>query len=149
MTLFDLGSYLSTDTMGRYWKSGYNLKIPDSYKTENFRLRFRLKSDASVNDTGWLIDNVGIGKANDQYAYRSGTSMSTAQVTGAVALRASECRKDSADDIKQEILNSVDKLSDLTGKVVTEGRLNVNNLITADCKVKEDAPIAPILYLLF
>jgi len=124
--LFDLGQYITQTYNGRYWHSPYNLKIPDAFKTANFRLRFHLTSDASINSVGWLIDNVGIGTASiPQYEYRSGTSMATPQVSGAVALLSSIYADDSYLKRKERILSTVDSLPSLEGKVSTSGRLNL------------------------
>ncbi len=142
LSLYNLGVY------ARYWYNPYIVQIPNDYKTANFRLRFRMETTTNDGKPGWLIDNVGIGTAVNTYGYKSGTSMAAPQVAGAAALRASVCKDDSAADIRTDVLGSVDAISDLTGKVSTGGRLNVNNLINKECAVKKQAPIAPILYLL-
>ena len=144
-TLFDMAVF------GRYWLNPYNLKVPDAVKTAHFRLRFHIKSDNSVNEAGWLIDNVGIGTSSDAmnaYGFKSGTSMATPQVSGAIALRASECRSDNADNLKADLFSTVDLKSSVTGKVLTEGRLNVNTLINKACAVEEGINMTPIYYLL-
>jgi len=142
ISLYNLGVY------ARYWVNPYIVKIPDDYKTANFRLRFRMKTTTNDGKPGWLIDDVGIGIGATTYAYMSGTSMATPQVSGAAALRASVCKDDSASDIRTDILGSVDPLSDLTGKVSTGGRLNVDTLINKECVVKKQVPMSPIYYLL-
>jgi subtilisin family serine protease len=59
------------------------------------------------------------------YASYSGTSMATPHVTGAAALYASSHAGASAADIKAAILGSAVPTPSLSGKVVTNGRLNV------------------------
>lgn len=65
------------------------------------------------------------------YEYLQGTSMASPQVTGAAAVIAgygvSLGVTLKVDDIKTFILNGVDKLPSLTGRMVTGGRLNLAN----------------------
>jgi len=141
--LFDFTGY------AKYWVNPYSFKIPEAFKTAAFRVRFHLTADNSVEHAGWLIDNVGIGtNLTSRYGYKSGTSMATPQVSGAVALRASECKKDTLEQLRDAILNTVDTKDSLTGKVVTEGRLNANSMINSECSTANDPVITPILYLL-
>jgi len=119
-TLFDYTGY------ARYWQSPYTYEIPDKFKTANFRLRFHLTSDGSVEYDGWLIDNVGIGTSlSSTYGYKSGTSMATPHVSGAVAVIGSVFTNDTIAERKQRLMDSVDQLSSLDGKMVTGGRLNL------------------------
>jgi hypothetical protein len=59
------------------------------------------------------------------YASFSGTSMATPFVTGAIGLYLSRVPQATADQARTAILQSVDKLPSLTGKVATGGRLDV------------------------
>lgn len=71
---------------------------------------------------------------NNSYATYSGTSMATPHVTGAAALvlSAPACANLGVDALKAAILNNVDPVAGLAGKVATGGRLNVNQAI-ANC----------------
>ncbi|NOY53837.1 MAG: S8 family serine peptidase [Deltaproteobacteria bacterium] len=65
------------------------------------------------------------------YAYFSGTSAASPFVTGAAALALSVFPNLTYQELKDQILNHVDPIASLTGKTVTGGRLNVNNLVSA------------------
>jgi subtilisin family serine protease len=67
---------------------------------------------------------------NNTYSYFSGTSMATPHVAGAAALVLSACALDTA-GVKSNLLNNVDTLGSLTGRVLTNGRLNVDKAIRA------------------
>jgi len=63
------------------------------------------------------------------YSKFSGTSMASPHVAGAAALLKSFAPELSAIELKQALLNSVDKKSALIGKVLTEGSLNISSAI--------------------
>ncbi|MFZ5594961.1 MAG: S8 family serine peptidase [Pseudomonadota bacterium] len=65
------------------------------------------------------------------YRFASGTSMATPHVAGAAALVRSQFPALGAVDIKNLLMSSVDKVSALTGKTVTGGRLNVARAVSA------------------
>jgi subtilisin family serine protease len=65
------------------------------------------------------------------YASFSGTSMATPFVTGALALYFSRFPQATADQARTAILQSVDKLPTLAGKVATGGRLNLARALGA------------------
>ncbi len=64
------------------------------------------------------------------YGYLSGTSMATPYVSGLAGLIKSLRPDLSSIQIKNTILNNVDFLSSLTGKVLTSGRINAYKAIT-------------------
>lgn len=115
---------------GYNWQNPYIYVLPNNVKTANFRMRFRLQTDSSGQWDGWLIDNVGIGTSLvSNYEYAQGTSMAAPQVAGAIAVLASIYTDDSMASRKARILDSVDTLVSLDGKVVTGGRLNLKSAI--------------------
>ena len=79
------------------------------------------------------------GEAN--YGYLSGTSMAAAAVSGAAALVLSQSETMSVEELRSDILQSVDPLPALAGRVSTGGRLDVCNAIPG-CN-SPPAPIAP------
>lgn len=68
---------------------------------------------------------------NSSYEYLSGTSMATPQVVGVAALLKSEYPDLTTAQLKSAILDGVDVLSDLNGKVATSGRLNAYKALQA------------------
>ncbi len=66
------------------------------------------------------------GKIISSYGSYSGTSMATPHVCGAAALFASSNPTANAAQIKAAIMNSATATSSLTGKCVTNGRLNIS-----------------------
>lgn len=90
----------------------------------------------------------------DNYGYKTGTSMATPHVTGAIALLFSnadsammEAYKENPDSIaymiKEYILYNVDPLPSLEGISVSGGRLNLNNALMA----MDTVPITPQMTL--
>ena len=59
------------------------------------------------------------------YAYGAGTSFAAPHVAGAAALLLSNYKDLTTAELKEALLESVDKVPDLSGKCVTGGRLNV------------------------
>jgi len=66
----------------------------------------------------------------DGYEYRAGTSMATPHVTGASALLWEQNPNKTYAEIKTALFSSVDILSDLSGKSVSEGQLNLHGALT-------------------
>jgi subtilisin family serine protease len=67
----------------------------------------------------------------NRYAAFSGTSMATPHVAGAAVLLKSKYPKLTAVQIKQALMDSVDKVSGLEGKVISGGRMNIAKALKA------------------
>ena len=67
----------------------------------------------------------------DDFYVASGTSMATPEVAGVAALILSVNPKLSVKELRDKLLNSVDKLDSLTGKVATGGRINAAKAVGA------------------
>ncbi|MDY0297780.1 MAG: C25 family cysteine peptidase [Acidobacteriota bacterium] len=130
---------------GWYWSS-WTWLIPDSFKTNQFRMRFRLQSNTDGTTwIGWLIDNVGIGNSKS-YSYEAwgGTSMATPHVAGAVAWLAAVFPDETVAQRKERILYGGDSKASLSGMTVTGRRLNLfgayNYTPAADPTITVTAP---------
>jgi subtilisin family serine protease/N-acetylneuraminic acid mutarotase len=118
------------------WQA-YSYLIPDSYKTSQFRFRFRLDTDYSITYNGVHIDDVGIGDAvSGAYEFNNGTSMATPHVTGAVALMAAAYPAEGVGTRVNRIYSGVDPLPSLAGKVTSGGRLNIASSIASDLEFR-------------
>ena len=79
---------------------------------------------ATSVDLGAPGSNIYSSVPGDGYGTKSGTSMATPHVSGAVSLVWSEFPGLVGVQVKQMIMDSVDPIPSLTGKTVTGGRLN-------------------------
>lgn len=75
------------------------------------------------------------------YGMMSGTSMATPQVAGAAALAWAVAPNASVADIRNAILEGVDQLSSLAGKVASGGRLNVYNTLRILSQDQTSTPV--------
>ena len=80
----------------------------------------------------------------DQYAIESGTSMSTAYVSGLAALIWSVEPDLTAREVKERILSRGDALPALSGKVLSGKRVNAYNSLTTSTEVIEEATTTPV-----
>jgi serine protease len=77
----------------------------------------------------------------NNYQFFSGTSMAAPHVSGAAALVLSKCSLEVA-DLKATLLDNVDVVSSLSGRVSTSGRLDVDKALRA-CAPAQVAPSIP------
>ncbi|MCP4136854.1 MAG: S8 family serine peptidase [bacterium] len=119
--------------------------LPAEYDCDNIITVAWTDIDDNLTDNGnssgsnFGITSVDLGAPGEQicstvlsneYDCGTGTSMAAPLVSGAAALLKSRNPDLSYIDIKNILLNSVDKADGLTGKTVTGGRLNVYNALS-------------------
>lgn len=68
---------------------------------------------------------------SNNYKSLSGSSMATPHVSAAISLLWSKCPQLNLTEVKQIILNSVDKIAPLSSKMVSGGRLNLSKAINS------------------
>jgi len=122
------------------WRDGNYMDFIPDYTTEitfaadilnSFYFGFGLESDVPGNYDGAYIDDVVINRETisiSSYTYESygwsGTSMAAAHVSGVAGLVLSADPSLTYSDVKNIILNNVDKKASLSGNTLTGGRLN-------------------------
>jgi hypothetical protein len=122
------------------WRDGINMNFIPDYTNEitfaadilnSFYFGFGLKTDTYGNYDGVYIDDVAINIepiSISNYAYESygwsGTSLAVPYVSGVAGLILSLNPSLTYLDVKNIILNSVDKKISLSGSTLTGGRLN-------------------------
>ena len=69
---------------------------------------------------------------NGEYGFKSGTSMATPHVSGAASLILTKFPELSNEELKDRLMFSSDRLPQLEGKVVSNGRLNLHKALEND-----------------
>jgi thermitase len=123
----------NTDTQPHY---------PSSYNIGNIIAVAALdRNDQLASFSNWGPKTVHVGAPGkdilstwlgNEYEEHSGTSMATPVVAGVAALLFAKEPKLSVDDARKRLLESVDKLDSLKGKVATGGRINAAKVVKAE-----------------
>jgi subtilisin family serine protease len=109
-------------------------------------LRFRLRSDGSVNDQGADIDNVrghcqSQTYSGQEFRSASGTSMAAPHVAGVAALLKAVEPSATVSQITAAILSGSETVPALAGKVATSGRLSATGALEAlGVQIVEEEP---------
>ncbi len=114
---------------------------PASYRMDNMLA----VTATDRNDQMWSADNYGLNSVHlgapgvsiystfpsgdNAYEFNHGTSMASPMVAGAAALLLARFTNETAQQIVERILHSVDPLPGLAGKCVTGGRLNLRKAL--------------------
>jgi subtilisin family serine protease len=107
--------------------------VPVELLTKSSRIAIVSFASSEYNLSHHYIDNMvlykGAIKSIPQYAFYSGTSMAAPHVSGAIALAASIYPDENLTERVNRILDGVDYIPDLDGKVATSGRLNLMRVL--------------------
>jgi len=82
--------------------------------------------------------------SNNSYSIFSGTSMATPFASGVAALVLAENPGMSTFDLKRVVMESTDKFSYLSGKILTGGRINANSALVLAASGLSDSPEFPM-----
>jgi len=126
--LFHGEGWFSGSSLGSFNQYTINLS-PLGDLSNAINLGFNLYSDPSNNDDGVYIDDVVVTTQDwviTTYSYWpfSGTSMAAPHVSGLAGLILARYPGITLNELKDRILNGVDIVAGLNGKVVTNGRIN-------------------------
>ena len=130
---FETGNYL-TGNSGGFVDVSFDLTA-FADNLSDFYFGFLLHSDSSNARDGVYIDNLKLYRepiiiSGYTYAYKGGTSMACPYVAGVAGLVKAQNPNYTHFQVKDAILNTVDRLSSLSGKVSTGGRVNAFQAVT-------------------
>ena len=133
IALFYLGNLRTGSTNG-FISDSFDLTAMADVLS-NFYFGFFLESDSSVTQDGVYIDNLELYREpiivnNYSYTYNKGTSMASPHVAGVAGLVKAQNPNYTHLQVRDSILNSVDDLAGLSGKISTGGRINAFKAVT-------------------
>jgi len=104
------------------------------FDLDQFYLKFNLVADNTTPYDGVYVDNIYLTGipwvfSGNEYDYKSGTSMAAPVVSGVAGLIWSYAPELSHIQVKDIILNTVEVLPSLSGKVASGGRVNAANAL--------------------
>jgi subtilisin family serine protease len=108
------------------------LRLPKRFNgAHRVRVRFRLHTDGSVRRDGVYLDDLQVTciTTAPTYAFADGTSFAAPQVAGAAALIFARYPASTVAEVKARLINGVDRLPSMAGKLVSGGRLDVNGAL--------------------
>lgn len=118
---------------------------------ETVRLRFRLHSDHSFQADGFYVDDVTVSEVDvfefdgRQFRFGSGTSFAAPLVSGVAALVWSQRPDLTHREVRQILLESVDPVSELEGRLATGGRVNASRALDQAIHFVPEPRLAPAL----
>jgi len=92
------------------------------------------QKEAQSDENATLLQSSGCRRLDEFTAVCGGTSFATAHVSGMAALLFAICPEKTAMDIKAIILNNVEKIEELRGKVASGGRLKWPDVLPKGCQ---------------
>jgi subtilisin family serine protease len=123
---------------------GERIEIPEAYRDEQMKIRFRWITDANDNlYYGVEIDDIRILCIEDgtgAYSIKDGTSMATPHVAGAAALLLANNPSISLQELKSRLVWAGDPIPALDDKTLSGRRLNAYNALTISPQLTLQTP---------
>ncbi len=128
-----LGHGMDNDAIG-FYPASYDLENIVSVAASDTNDKLARFSNYGVRTVDIAAPGVGIlsTEPGGTYATRNGTSMAAPHVTGTAALLFSKVPTATSLEVRQALLQSTDSKADLTGKLATNGRLNMATALATD-----------------
>ncbi len=131
------GNYETISTLTGFSQGIEHLVIwSNDAEFDDFYLRFALRADNNVFFDGVYLDDIFLSGikwrfSGDEYGFKSGTSMATPVVAGVAGLVWSAAPALNYAQVRQVMINTVDLLPRLAGKVAAGGRVNARAAVLA------------------